>query len=148
MLIPCPNCQKTNRVPTERLSETPSCGACGEPLLTGVIHLNDETLTELTAKNTAATLPIMVDFWAPWCAPCQQFAPTFEAAAKQFGGLLLLAKIDTEAYQRASSAHQIRAIPTLMTFSRGDTIDRTSGALPRAALEQLINKVLKQTGTG
>jgi thioredoxin 2 len=148
MVVACPHCHKKNRLPVDRLAESPACGACGKPMLEGVLSLDASALSELTQKPTnvqASTLPVMVDFWAPWCGPCQQFAPTFAAAAKQHGGRIAFAKIDTEEHQNVAIAHQIRSIPTLVVFHHGQSIHRVSGALAPSALQQLIAQVLEQT---
>jgi thioredoxin 2 len=148
MIVACPHCHKKNRLPVDRLTESPTCGACGKPMLEGVLSLDAGALSELTQKSTTiqvSALPVMVDFWAPWCGPCQQFAPTFAAAAKQHGGRMVFAKIDTEAHQNVAIAHQIRSIPTLMVFHHGQSIQRVSGALAPSALAQLVAQVLEQT---
>ena len=142
MQIRCPHCNKLNRVADQRLGDHPSCGSCGEPLLAGVLSVDSQDLDELLAQST---LPVLVDFWAPWCGPCRMFAPTFEAAAKKHGERLIFAKLDTEANQAAGAKFNIRSIPTLAVFHRGQELGRVSGALPSAQLDELVANVLSHT---
>ena len=139
MEIACPHCGQRNRVPAERLAQGPGCGKCREPLLTGPVSAGPELLAELIAQNS---LPVLVDFWAPWCGPCVGFAPTFKAAAAKFGGQLVFAKVDTEAHQAVGMQHNIRSIPTLASFRRGSELGRISGALPPAELERLVKRLI------
>jgi thioredoxin 2 len=150
MIVACPHCQKKNRLPVDRLAESPACGVCGKPMLAGVLSLDASALSELTQKPTNAqsqAIPVMVDFWAPWCGPCLQFAPTFANAANQHGGRMVFAKVDTEAHQSVAIAHQIRSIPTLIVFHHGQSIQRVSGALAPSALAQLVAQVLEKNRT-
>lgn len=140
MLLNCPHCQKANRVPDERLAEQPVCGSCGQNLLNGVHELDASGLASLQAQST---LPLIIDFWAPWCGPCRSFAPTFKAAAEKHGGKIIFAKIDTEAQQALGARFNIRSIPTLAVFSGATELGRVSGALPPAQLEELIGQVLQ-----
>lgn len=140
MLLNCPHCQQANRVPDERLIEQPVCGACGKTLLDGVHELDATGLASLQAQ---ANLPLIIDFWAPWCGPCRSFAPTFKAAALKHGGKIIFGKIDTEAQQALGARFNIRSIPTLAVFLGESELGRVSGALPAAQLEELIGQVLQ-----
>ncbi|MEC7119657.1 MAG: thioredoxin TrxC [Pseudomonadota bacterium] len=126
MLIVCPQCWTKNRFPDERLGEQPSCGRCQAKLLpTYPIALNDQTF-DYYLQNT--DLPIVVDFWAEWCGPCQMMAPQFAQAAAQMP-LVRFVKVDTEQARQVSAQHAIRSIPTLMLFQGGREVARQSGAM-------------------
>lgn len=138
MLI-CPGCQAKNRVPEHRLAERPQCGKCQATLLgSEPLILNAALLNRLLAHET---LPLVVDFWAPWCGPCLQMAPTFTAAAANFQGRLRLAKLDTEAHSAAAAPWGIRSIPTLIAFHQGKEIARQSGALSAGQLQQWLQNL-------
>lgn len=132
----CPACAAKNRVPSSRLQQAPLCGKCKAKVITHApLTLDGPTLDRLLANET---LPLVVDFWAPWCGPCLQMAPVFSAAAGDMSGQLRLAKLDTEAHQAAAARFAIRSIPTLIAFHQGKEVARQSGALSAGQLRQWL----------
>ena len=137
MLIKCPNCRKLNRLPLERVNEKPVCGACKSNLLLSPIQADQASFQEILKISK---LPVIVDFWAPWCAPCKMFAPTFQASAAKYGEKILHVKLDTETNSSIGQQYNIRSIPTLAIFKNGIEVERISGALSPTQLEQFISR--------
>lgn len=130
--LPCPHCEATNRLPAERIDDAPSCGKCGQALMQGqVLELTD---ANFDAVSRATKLPVVVDFWAAWCGPCQMMAPAFKQAAAQTQGRALLVKVNSDDNPGLSQRFGIRSIPTLVRIERGRETARQSGAVPAAAI--------------
>ncbi len=140
LAIPCPHCSALNRVPPERIGEHPTCGRCKQALFGG--HPVALTTANFDAVAGRGDLPVLVDFWAPWCGPCVGFAPVFSEAARRFEPRLRLAKVDTEAEPQLGQRFAIRSIPTLLLLRQGREIARQSGALNAAQLQQFVDGAL------
>lgn len=125
--VACPACRALNRVPADRLGEQPRCGRCSQPLFAGMPVALDGAGWQ--AHVVRATLPVLVDVWAPWCGPCLSMAPQFERAAGELEPQLRLAKLDSQAEPDLAGALGIRSIPTLVLFAGGRERARQSGAM-------------------
>lgn len=139
MRLTCPHCHQTNQLPVERLDSAPVCGKCKQDLLSAPVDVDEWSFNELLAHSP---LPVVADFWASWCGPCQMFAPTFKASAAKHANRVLHIKVNTEDNQMLSQRLNIRSIPTLAAYTGGKETNRVSGALPAAALEQFIQRAL------
>lgn len=128
--IVCPHCERINRIPATRLDEAPSCGHCHQRLFMGhPIDLSAANFKRYIERND---IPVVVDFWAPWCGPCQMMAPQYAAAAGELEPKVRLAKLNTEAEPGLAGEFGIRGIPTLALFEAGREVTRQSGALGKS----------------
>jgi len=134
----CQFCQTWNRIDAARAADRPKCGKCAKPmLLDRPLKLDDETFAKTIAETE---VPVLVDFYADWCGPCKMMAPFVDQLASEKQGVALIAKLDTDRSQRTAGGFNIRGIPTVIVFKDGKEAARQTGAVPKAALEQLLNK--------
>ena len=138
--VVCPHCNCVNRVPRERLSDGGVCGRCKQSLFAGKpMELNASNFDAQTGKSD---VPVVVDFWAPWCGPCRSMAPHFEKAANELGPEFRLAKLNTENEQALAARYNIRSIPTIAIFQHGREVARQSGAMDAASLARWVRQAV------
>jgi thioredoxin 2 len=134
--VACPKCLAQNRVDAARVLEAPKCGRCETPLLDDAVVELDEASFDAFVSRTS--VPVLVDFWAPWCGPCRQMAPEFAQAARRVAGRARLVKVNTDLSQALAGRFGIRSIPTLLLMKDGQEAGRVTGARPATELERWV----------
>lgn len=139
--IECDSCGASNRVPLSRLKERPKCGKCKErlPLGGGPITVTDSNFEETIRTSP---VPVIVDFWAPWCGPCKMIGPPLEKLAAKMAHEVLIAKVNVDENPAVAAKFKARSIPMLIGFVEGTAVDTQVGALPPAALESWVRRVV------
>lgn len=136
VFVTCQSCFAKNRIPADKLSAAPKCGKCKEEVLRPQpIELDDSNFYRFVQNNN---MPIVVDFWASWCGPCQQMAPMFDAMSANLFENFRFVKVNTEVAQQVSAQHGIRSIPTLALYKDGQLINQQAGAMNQAQLQQWL----------
>jgi thioredoxin 2 len=143
LIVACPACNTLNRAPSDRLaSGSGKCGKCHAPLFEGhPVALNAQSFESHASKSD---IPLLVDFWAPWCGPCKAMAPQFEKAAAGLEPKVRFAKVNTDEEQELAGRFRIQGIPTMVLMKHGHEIARQSGAMNAAGIESWVAQALNR----
>ena len=137
--IVCGQCGAVNRLAADKIALASNCGKCKQSLLDGCVTALDQQQFDRFLTNN--DLPVVVDFWAPWCDPCKMMAPAFEKVAGELKSSMRFARVNTEAEQALAARFTIRSIPTLAVFRKGREVSRQSGALDAASLRRWLTSL-------
>jgi thioredoxin 2 len=144
VIVPCPQCGRANRIAFAALGKTTRCGQCrtsiGAP--DAPIEIQDAAAFDAASKGS---LPMLVDFWAPWCGPCRMVAPELERVARSNAGRYLVVKVNTDEQTELASRFRIRSIPTLALVVQGREIDRLAGARPAQDIEAFAARAFESS---
>jgi thioredoxin 2 len=144
VLTVCPSCGRTNRLQYGALDKTTRCGHCRTTLSAAAEPIEVPPAAVFETLIAKSSLPVVVDFWAPWCGPCRMVAPEIEKVAGSAGGELLVVKVNTEALPNVGERYRIMSIPTMAVFHGGREVARTAGARPAADIQAFVRQALLQ----
>ena len=142
VIISCPNCGKKNRLAFARLGETMRCGECKQELRAPADPIEIPSAADFDRIVAQSSLPVVVDYWAPWCGPCRMVAPEIKKVAERQAGRFLVVKVNTEALPDLGERFGIRSIPTLAIFMDGKEVARSAGARPAPDIEAFANQAV------
>lgn len=145
VVIPCPACGQKNRIAYARLGSAVKCGRCKTELSATATPLEVSSSADFDTLVAQSSIPIVVDYWAPWCGPCRVVAPELAKVAARSGGKFLVVKVNTDALPDLGDRYRIRSIPTMAIFFGGREVTRTTGARPAADIERFISSALANT---
>lgn len=145
IVVTCPSCGQKNRLAYGRLGDPVRCGSCKQPLNSPAAPLEIGTSADFDRLIAHSSLPIVVDYWAPWCGPCRMVAPELEKVAARQAGKALVVKVNTDQLTDLGDRYGIRSIPTLAVFAGGREVSRVAGARPAAEIERFIEQATAPT---
>ena len=139
MIATCPACGQKNRLAYERLSEPVRCGQCKTELSAPASPIEVETTADFDRLIEKASIPVVVDYWAPWCGPCRMIAPVVEELAGEYAGAVKVGKVNIDDNPNAAMNYGVSSIPTIMVFKGGEVVDRFVGVQPKSRLQQALD---------
>src|SRR4029079_11732698 len=143
LIVVCPHCGQKNRIAFDRMGSTIRCGRCKQELTVPAEPLEAQSAADFDRLVASASVPIVVDYWAPWCGPCRMVAPELVKVAASNAGRFVVVKVNTDALPELGERFRIRSIPTMAIFEGGREAARTAGAMPAAQIESFVNGAVR-----